>query len=679
MPLGFARSITTATIGLAVCLVGAAPAVAQPAYAQTASPARAAQQTTLSPEQRDIYAKAFEAIDAGRWDEARRMAARGQHRLADKVIRWLELQQSRSGASFEDIVTFIEANPEWPSQDALARRAEDALVDRGDDSLVLAWFAQHRPATTDGAMRYIDVLLRNGKQSQAIQLVHQTWLSGAFGATQEKVFLSRYRGYLNRDDHHKRLDRLVWEGRGDEARRMMAALVDPGQRALAEARLRLAAMAPGIDGAIRRVPDSLLNDPGLIFERARWRRRKGQDKAATELMRDAPRDLRRPEIWWTERNILVHRAIASGAMSDAYRMVRNHGLTSGPGFVDGEFLAGWIALRFLRQPREALTHFTRLHDGANLPVSRARGAYWAGRAAEALGERRIAEDWYQRAAAYPITYYGQLSLTRLDAAKQPPWPAAPQPTAAERDSHARAETTRVVRLLHEIGVIDRMKPFLLRRVALAQTPAQHALVAEFALSMGRPDLAVSTVKRSAQLAGVMLPHQGWPTVALPAGEDPERALVFATIRQESAFEAAALSSAGARGLMQLMPATARSVARGLGLLNEHRDNRLTADPGYNIRLGRQYLASLIDDFNGSYLLAAAAYNAGPGRVRQWMRDNGDPRQPQVDVIDWIEMIPIEETRNYVQRVFENLHVYRRLLGQTQAAEAIERDLRRRRG
>lgn len=655
-------------------LSGAPAAFAQnpSATAQASSGARAAS-PLLTAEQRDLYAKAFAAADAGRWDDVRRLAAQGREPVANKALRWLELQQPRSGASFEDLAAFIDANPDWPMQDIMMRRAEEALVDRTDDSVVLAWFALRGPSTADGAMRYAEALFRSGDRAKAIATIKEAWRSGGFGAKQEQTFLQRYKGYLTGDDHARRLDKMIWDGRYDEARRVMK-LVDANARTLADARIRLATMAPGIDGALKKVPEHLQKDPGLVFERMRWRRRKGQVESALELARNGPKDLGRPDIWWPEREYLARKAVSMGRMSEAYQIARGHQLTGGAGLAEAEFLSGWIALRYQKDAKAALGHFTRLYENARFPVTQARGAYWAGRAAEALNDRKAAQGWYYKAALFPVTFYGQLGLDKVDAGARPPWPTIPQPTAAERRAFEQAEPTRVARLLAELGAHERVKPFILRQVTTAKSPTQHALAGELSLALDRPDLAVSAAKRSSQSAGVMLPEYGWPVSAIVKGDSPERALIHATIRQESAFEVQAVSRAGARGMMQLMPATAKSIAKSMGL--PHTDHRLLNDPHYNVQIGRTYLGRLIDEFDGSYVLALAAYNAGPARARQWMRDNGDPRRPNVDVVDWIELITFEETRNYVQRVLENLQVYRHVLGDPQRSQGIGRDLRR---
>jgi soluble lytic murein transglycosylase len=660
--------------GTALLALAAPAAFAQTAstVAQASGGPRAAT-PVLTAEQRELYTKAFAAAEAGRWDEVHRLTSQGREVIANKVLRWLEMQQPRSGVSFEDLAAFIDANPDWPMQDILMRRAEEALVDRTDDSVVLAWFALRGPATVDGSMRYAEALFRASDRVKGIATVKEAWRSGGFGTKQELSFLQRYKGYLTGEDHAKRLDKMIWDGRYDEARRVMK-LVDANTRLVADARIRLANMSFGIDGALKKVPEHLQRNPGLVFERMRWNRRKGRVDSALELMRNAPKDLGRPDVWWPEREYLARKAVAAGKMSEAYKIVREHQLTGGAGLAEAEFLSGWIALRYQKDSKAALTHFTRLYETARFPVTQARGAYWAGRAAEAAGDKKAAQGWFQKAALFPVTFYGQLGLDKLDAGARPAWPTIPQATPAERRAFEQSELTRAARLMAELGVYDRVKPFIMRQVTTAKAPVQHALAGELALALDRPDLAVAAAKRSSQSAGVMLPEYGWPVSPNIKGDQPERALIHATVRQESAFEIQAVSRAGARGMMQLMPATAKAIARSLGL--PHSDHRLLNDPHYNVQIGRTYLGRLIEEFDGSYVLALAAYNAGPARARQWIRENGDPRRSNVDVVDWIELISFEETRNYVQRVLENLQVYRQVLGDPQRSQGIGRDLRR---
>lgn len=383
----------------------------------------------------------------------------------------------------------------------------------------------------------------------------------------------------------------------------------------------------------------------------------------------------RPAQWWVERNVLARRALRNGAVASAYRIAATHGFTEGAPLADAEFLAGWIALRFLKDPARAAGHFARLEAAVGMPISLARAAYWRGRATEAGGDAAAAKAQYQRAARHLTTYYGQLAAERIGLSTAPDWVVMPAvvPTAAEAQAFNTSEPAVAAELLAAIGEGRMARQFVARLVTDAKTPAGHALAAGLAQRLGQPQLAVVAGKR-AGYAGTHLPAYAFPLQLVPAEGEPEAALINAIIRQESMFDATAVSQAGARGLMQLMPATARQVARQLS--ESHTDQRLIADPGYNVALGSRYLADQIRGFNGSYILAVAAYNAGPGRSRQWVQDYGDPRDGGIDAVDWVESIPFNETRNYVQRVIENLQVYRWRLAGAGAPVAISADLRR---
>jgi soluble lytic murein transglycosylase len=629
----------------------------------------------LNAQQREIYTQVFAAVEAGRWEAARTLLARGNHPVANKLFRWLELQLPRSGVAFEDIVQFVDQNPDWPALDTISRRAEEALLDRpSNDTLVLAWFGTRNPLTPDGAMRYAEALASTGERARAEQLIRDHWVSGTFNDVQHKRWLERYRRLFTPELNWAKLDRLLWEGKVEEARRVLP-LVSAERRLLADARLRIRAGA-NAEAQNRRVPESLRGDSGLLFERARAWRKANREALTRDIFRSLPADIARPDLWWPERGALARRSLAANDPVEAYRLASRHGMAaaSGAPYLEAEFLAGWIALRRINDPKAALAHFTHVHETARFPVSRARGAYWIARALDATSDANGAREWYIRAAAYHTTYYGQLANARLSGDARQAWPAPILPTPEDRRAFERNEAVRAARILIETREKpERARPFLVRLANVARTPVQHALVSEFAHQLGRNDLAVIVSKRSAQVAGVQLHDLGWPTMPI-SGDKPEKALTYAIIRQESQFEAEAVSRAGARGLMQLMPATARAVAKGENV-SGHNIERLF-EPAYNLRIGRTYLASLVDDFGGSYVLAVASYNAGPGRAREWMRTYGDPRSPEVDVVDWIEMIPFEETRTYVQRVMENLHVYRRNLQPTQVAIDVERDLRR---
>ena len=616
--------------------------------------------------------EAFKLAERQRWPEAKKAARGVSDPLLAKIFRWRYYAAADSDAEFGEIAAFIEANPDWPRPRILRRRAEEAMTASTPDDAVIAWFSDRRPITSDGGARLAAALLRRDRIGKARRVIRETWIKGNFGAREEREFHRAFRRHLTREDHLARLDRLLWAGRYYPTRRMYG-WIHKDYRALAEARLALRRMQGGVDGAIRRVPAELRRHPGLVYERLRWRRRKGRDAEARALLADPPDDLIRPDMWWREKSILARRALRSGHVSEAYGMARSHSMTSGAGFLEGEWMAGWIATRFLGDHDAAFGHFTTVYREANYAISRARGAYWAGRAAEELGDRKRTRFWYRTAAGYPMTYYGQLAAARHYRGGNLRMPPEPHPDTVENGGFLDHELVVAVRRLTEAGLPGEIDPFIRRLNDLGRTPGWRAQVAALARDRGRRDLAVLAAKKAIR-EGVNLAGAGFPRLDAELRPDLEDPLVHALIRQESAFDREAVSRAGARGLMQIMPATAKRVARRMAV--PYRPGKLTRDIGYNLKIGQRYLADMIAAFDGSYILALAAYNAGPGRVRRWVRENGDPGDPAVDPIDWVEMIPIGETRNYVQRVMENLHVYRARLGDEELAFSPEDDLRR---
>jgi soluble lytic murein transglycosylase len=621
---------------------------------------------------RQIYRNAFAAAKAGDYAAAQRQAAQAKDPLLAKVLLWQALKGGRTGAGFGEITAFMKQNPEWPAQSALRQRAEEALAGV-PDAVLREWFAANRPVTPYGRLRQAEMMMASGQQAAGLAQIRDVWVASELSAFDEKTILQRFPGVIRTEDHIRRLDRLVWDGLSDSARRLMPR-VPPEYRLLADARLKLAGFLPGVEGAVAKVPAQLQNDPGLQYERLRWRRRKEMYPQALEILMHPPRELVRPAAWWTERQILARRALNDGKAKLAYDLVAKHELTDGPAYADAEFFAGWIAFRFLKDAPRGYEHFVRLHKNAKLPISVARGAYWAGRAAEAQNFKQIATDWYAVAAAHPTTYYGQLAAAKLGGGEQAlRIPPEPKPSAEERAQFHRRDLVRVVEALAEIGEYDRIPAFMQKLSELAKTPTDHVQIAILGDATGRSDLAVAAAKR-AGYAGVNLIDHGYPVIELPPGGDVERPLVLAMARQESAFEREAVSRTGARGLMQLMPATAKSVAKSMQL--PFSADRLLTDSRYNLTLGRAYLDGLLSRFAGSYVLSVASYNAGPGRIGEWIGNFGDPRTKGVDVVDWIESIPFAETRNYVQRVLENLQVYRIRLGEHAVALSLTSDLRR---
>ncbi|MCG8490438.1 MAG: lytic transglycosylase domain-containing protein [Sneathiellales bacterium] len=608
-----------------------------------------------------IYQKAFSEMSKRRWQSALKTADKASYKLPGKYILWNWLRTYKGGASFEQITTFVFDNPDWPYRETLMRRAEEALVNPVSKERTLAWFADRTPVTGMGMLRYGEALIANGEKAKGEEWIRTAWVEGSFSAGLEKKFLKSHKTRLTKDLHEARLNRLLWDRKPVDAIRMLDR-VSKNKKRIAIARIRLMRMSKNVDAALRQIPKHLQNDPGLMFERTKWRRRKGKHEGAQEILLKQDSSAPRPDKWWLERQIQARKLLRKGHISEAYHLVSNHGLKSGGKFAQAEYLSGWISLRFLHDYAVAKKHFERLYNNVSFPISRSRGAYWLGRTHAILNEKKEAEYWYTEATKYPSTFYGQVALNELGHTDMPPIYKTAPARAETKIRLDNAEMVLIVKHLAELGQAKRSRPFLIKLTEQAENKPEYAYYARLATEIGRPDYAVTVAKRASQL-GTELTDISWPTTtALPPSPAIEVPLILAITRQESAFATDAVSRAGARGLMQLMPATARSVSRKLKM--SYSKAKLTENPEYNTLLGSTYLGGLINKFDGSYILAIASYNAGASRVNRWIREWGDPRTGDIDVIDWIELIPFSETRNYVQRVLENLQMYRQLLGNT---------------
>ncbi|MFQ5764997.1 MAG: lytic transglycosylase domain-containing protein, partial [Rhodospirillales bacterium] len=489
----------------------------------------------------------FKAIDDGKPKQARSAEAGIKDPVAAKLLRWARLVAPDPNASFDEIAGFMADNPAWPDQRGLQRRAEEAMTPTMPDDKVLAWFGDRAPVSGDGQARLGAALLATGDVHKGEEVLKRAWINGDFTKHRERAFYKRHRRLLTLEDHRRRLDRLLWEGRYWPARRILWK-VKPDYRALSVARLALRFDRGHVDRLIAKVPDKLKSHPGLVYERLRWRRRKGKDASARELLENPPPDLVHPRRWWKERVVLARRALYKGHVTAAYGLARDHGLDGGAAFAEAEWLAGWIALRFLRDPTAAKRHFMAMYAAVNYPVSRARGAYWTARAMEPAGETDMAESWYGLAAQFPTTYYGQLAITRIRPGANLELIEGPAPSHEEIKAFEALEPVRAVRILGEIGEHDRLRPFILGLDEMAESPGWRLLTAELARANERPDLAVLIAKR-AHREGWRFPHVAFPEM-IPSPMDIKGAsaavegpLILAVVRQESAFNVKAKSHA----------------------------------------------------------------------------------------------------------------------------------------
>jgi soluble lytic murein transglycosylase len=623
------------------------------AAALAASALEPAQAQDLSDSDRAAAVSAITAARSGDWPQAYAAASRSTNPLPSKIVHWLDYTRSSPGGRFGDIAFFIEQNPDWPGQKLLRRQAEAALVGESDETAG-PWLKKYPPVSAVGKVRAAAIMTNHGEGEVGLAALRAAWIEGDFTPSDERDVWGRFGTNFRPEDNVQRLDRLLWDNQHDAARRILP-LVSADYRALAEARLALVGAGGNIEALLARVPAALRNDPGLIFDQAHWQRRNEANDAAAQLLLAHPDNPVRPLAWAAERQIVARRLLAAGNADLAYRVVKQHSLSEGAAYSEAEFLCGYIALRFLKNPTQAFEHFSRVLARVNTPAGKARAAYWSGRAAQAQDKPQLAAKWYAAGAEHMATFYGQLAAHQLgnDA---PPHPLPePRAGAAELGEFNSRELVQAAALFAAAGDRDHIKTFLLQQADLAKSAMDFSMIASFAEQHGRIDVAIIVARRSID-AGMPLMIHGYPITTLPEGGTAEHPLLLAIVRTESAFDQEAVSPAGARGLMQLMPGTASTIARQAQL--PYSIDRLTSDGNYNITLGRAYVERLLDDFGGSYALAIAAYNAGPGRIRQWLRDYGDPRGREIDMVDWIEAIPFSETRLYTQRVLESLQIYR---------------------
>ncbi|MGD0144920.1 MAG: lytic transglycosylase domain-containing protein [Rhizomicrobium sp.] len=610
----------------------------------------------------DLFVRAFDAVDRGDWTAARGLADQGHDPVAKKLVEWRYLMDKNSGASFAEIDRFLKDNPDWPDRDILFARAEKAMDPTMDARAIVAWFGDRDPVSGNGRVRLGEALMATNAATRGRALVRQAWIEDSFEPDEEFAITQRHGDILTPDIDRERLNHLLWHNELADARREIARVDAEAQR-IGAARIALRTSPATGERLLENLPQASRDDPGVIFDSARLLRQRGQVLQIPPLLARAPvREMAKinPTRWWDELNIDAREALDQGSYNNAYALASNTGLESGSTeYSESEFLAGWIALRELKEPKTALVHFQNLAHAVTRPISVARANYWEGRCYEESGELAAAWQHYHVAAQSPETFYGQLALAHIEAAPNLHLHETMVDANARRGDFEHEEQTQAIRVLADLGLESLLRSFSVHDADTYTDPRHIKLLAEDLTRMGFKEIAVRVAKE-ASYNNVLLLAYTHPVIPVPGyagvGIAPEPAYVLGIIRQETEFDPDAVSGAGALGIMQVMPFTARRSAGLAGV--EYRPSDLTGDPVYNMQLGMAELGSDLSDWGGSYILAAAAYNAGPGNVKKWIAAHGDPRDSRVDPIDWIEQIPFNETRNYVERVLENTEVYR---------------------
>jgi len=597
--------------------------------------------------------------------------------VARKLAEWIILRSPDNGASVERYHAFIVANPGWPSQTFLRRRAEAALWDdRRDDAAVLAWFQNETPLSYKGKLVLGRALLARGDRANAERLIRDAWRDDDLtSSAMESAVLDQFGALLRPADHKARMDALLYGSGGYEAALRTAHRLGSDQLALARARIAVSKRASNAKALLDNVPHSLHGDAGYIFSKIQWLRRQERIAEAGRLMLSAPRDPARLydlDEWWIERRVLARELLDVGDNRMAYLVARDAALPAKNVYkTQKEFTAGWIALRFLKDPATATQHFARIAERSDNPTALARAGYWLGRAAEASGRSMEARTAYQSAAAHSTSYYGQLARAKLGL---PQIEINRAPGSGLRGIE-RFEMVRAVQLLYALNERDLAIPILADMGDNAEADVLAGL-GELA-SRNNDARGMLLLGKAALNRGLPFDVYAFPSTGLPhyrpIGPEVDPSVVFAIARQESGFNPKVVSPAQAYGLMQVTPGAAKYVTKKYGASYDL--GRLKNDSVYNTTLGAAELGGLLQDYRGSYIMSFAAYNAGRGSLRKWIARYGDPRDPNVDAVDWVERIPFSETRNYVQRIMENLQVYRARFGGGSRLQ-IEADLHR---
>ncbi|HET9902533.1 MAG TPA: lytic transglycosylase domain-containing protein [Xanthobacteraceae bacterium] len=602
--------------------------------------------------------------------------------VGQKLVEWVILRSADDWLPFRRYAAFIDANPSWPSLELLRRRAEGQLWhEKADPRTVLDFFSRHEALSAKGRLSLARALLANGRQAEAQRLIRETWRDDALSDDLEDAILEQFGSLLSRADHLVRLNRRLYADDFGAAARAAHRLGGHFPE-IVKAAVAVEKRAKNAGSLLESVSVEARQDPAYMFSRIRWLRRNDHIGEAAQLMLAVPRDANAAQDadeWWIERRILVRALLDADNPQAAYRIANEAVAPAKPTYrIDQLFTAGWIALRFLNDPNTALRHFNAMAKNTDNRTALGRAGYWLGRAAEAAGRTDEARRHYETGARYGMTYYGQLARARLGlesvGLRKPP-----ALSESQRLSIRQTELVRGLEMLYAAGQSELAIPFVYDAADRLGDPAVLTVMAEIA-RRHKDARAMLLIGKGAIANGFALDHYAFPDIGIPKfasiGPAVEQSLVYAIARQESAFNQDVVSPAKAMGLMQVTPAAGRYIARKFNVTYD--EKKLRHDPAYNTQMGAAEIADLVSDYGGNHLLAFAAYNAGRGRVKQWIERFGDPRDPAIDPVDWVERIPFSETRNYVQRVMENLQVYRARFRQG-ARLTIEADLRGARG
>ena len=613
----------------------------------------------LSNKDYELFELALDKADEYKWHRVIGISKNINNETARETLNWLSFYNGASNLTFSDYKEYLKENSNWPEIEKIKLLAETKISFKDNYGELIDYFNNHPPKSGWGLIYLGNAFLNIGKIEKGKELIINGYIEGNFTRNEQSQIIKTFKSILNKEHHEKRIDRLLWDGKYRTAARLIK-YVDKNYQKLFEARIGLISFAGGVDNLIKQVPDELKDNPGLVYDRINWRIKKRKYDSALELLLDINKSnssqLVRPDKFWNKKNFLIRRLIDRHNYNTAYKLAINHGLVGSKDIAEAEWLAGWIALTFLNNPESAHLHFQEIWNVSSRPISKARAAYWMGKTLEAVSNSSDAQSWYKKASYYSLTFYGQLAASKLKEKKLFKPKLVEYTEANSTDYKENRSIYLSISLLNEFDRPKLVKKFIWDLANRDQDSIAINSV-KTAKDIGRDDFAVQAGK-ILYYNHTILDPLSFPQIDRPKFGKiifPDQNLIHSVTRQESQFDPKAGSYAGAKGLMQLMPYTAKRISNGLKL--EYTKSKLTEDPKYNVILGSAYLDKLLSNYNGSYILSLAAYNAGESRVSRWINKYGDPRKDDITSENWIELIPFNETRNYVQRVMENIQVY----------------------
>ena len=610
----------------------------------------------------------FKLIKASKWNSALKSSDKVKDKDFKDLVNWMYLKTPGNSASFNDYQKFITRNPDYPRIGRLQYLAEHKIyLKNNSPTAIINWFNRYPPTSGMGKIKLAEAYLDQGKTQYISELIKEGWITASIRKNDLGYYRAKFKKFLTTDDHLKRADYLAWESKYWDLKRMLKYL-PKDERALYNARQILMSNSYGVDNAISSVPEHLKKDAGLEYDRVKWRNRRGRLEASLQILYENSyrneESLVRPDLWWKQRESITRNLIYKKRYKTAYKVSSEHSLSSGPDFAEAEWLSGWIALTFLKSPEYAINHFLNFYDNVGYPISLARGAYWLGKSYKDLDNEELSNQYFKEGAKFLTTYYGQLSFNEINRGGDYLLVDQSSYSKEYEKEFNKNKLVNLVKLLKELNHTKYSKDIIKHLATINIKEGSEVLAAKLSTEVERYDYAIQ-ISKQASYEKRFFNKYNYPIITVPRKINdknmPDPALILAIIRQESEFDRRANSYVGARGMMQLMKYTAKIVAKQAGL--SYSISGLTTDPEYNIKLGSYYFNSLLDNYGGVYPFAIAAYNAGPNRVKTWRKINGDPSKGELSYIDWIELIRFKETRNYVQRVLENVNVYKYMLNQ----------------